>query len=205
MAGQSSEAKFRVRPFRFSCLERPDDLQSVGAAIQVGTALWDGGCNSIIPVFQNRASRYCEEGWPGPNARSFLEEMIDAFDPDFFVPMTHDLATVASSVVGQRVVTGEQIFPAGEDDDAIRFGVSVSELFAHLYERRFQFVERHPLKVLTPKAADASFARLIACSFGEFPTTQRLAILGEAYQEEAQSIISDALAAVPERGQGRVA
>lgn len=55
--------------------------------------------------------------------------MIDAFEPDFLVPMTDDLTAAAtSSVASNRVVPPKEIFSEVEDDDPIALGVSAWEV-----------------------------------------------------------------------------
>lgn len=178
----STEARFRVRPLRLSFLVHPNDLESVREAIQISTALWGGRFNSIIPVFRRSPARYKDQWIGGPSASKFLEGMIDAFEPDFVVPMTADLTPAASSVIDPgRVVLPTQIFSQSDEDEPITLGVSTWEVFAHLYEEQFQFVLRHPPKVIIPKATDPRFSALTAAVFGEFPTSDRLKFLAESY------------------------
>jgi hypothetical protein len=172
MQTQISDAKFRIRPLRLAFLVEPDDLAAVRKVFRISTALWGGRYNAILPVFRRAPSRYAEQWVPGPSAREFLSGMVAAFEPDFLVPMRDELmATAKGCIAENRIVGPTEILRPGEneDEDPIGMGVSVRELFAHLYEKQFQFVRRHPPTVILPKT-DRRFESLIACTFGEFPS-----------------------------------
>ena len=185
MQTQISDAKFRIRPLRLAFLVEPDDLAAVRKVFRISTALWGGRYNAILPVFRRAPSRYAEQWVPGPSAREFLSGMVAAFEPDFLVPMRDELmATAKGCIAENRIVGPMEILRPGEneDEDPIGMGVSVRELFAHLYEKQFQFVRRHPPTVILPKT-DRRFESLIACTFGEFPSDQRHEFLRKAYVE----------------------
>src|SRR5437588_1904718 len=78
--------EIKLRPLRLAFLVDPSDTTAVTEAIQTCSFLWGGSFNPIIPVYRrfSKRERFVYQGTP---RRSVVAGFIEAFDPDFIVPV----------------------------------------------------------------------------------------------------------------------
>ncbi len=70
-----------------------------------------------------------------------------------------------------------------QNDGPVGIGLSVIDLYRHLYNREYQFVRKHPVKVVHPIPRMGKFGTFVAACFGGFPTAEGLDFFKHAYQE----------------------
>ena len=78
----------KLRPIKLGFLVNPNDKKSLMRAIEINSMLWGGSYNPIIPTFKKIPASWKKnhEGF-GYNAKKIQMGYVDAFDPDFLVPL----------------------------------------------------------------------------------------------------------------------
>jgi len=166
-------ASVRIRPIRFGFVVDPGDLPTLRKVFQVNTVLWGGVYNFIIPAFRRVPARYRERYGKNASAKTMVNGLVDAFQPDFLVETKHG-AAAGLVFDGNRIISMEQL-TSRDDRGRCAFGIDVRSLCADLYRDTYRFVQRHPLKVVVPHPTVRRYDMLFAAAFGEFPSEGPLA------------------------------
>ena len=78
----------KLRPIKLGFLVNPNDKKALIRAIEINSMLWGGSYNPIIPAFKKIPASWKKnhEGF-GYNGKKIQMGYVDAFDPDFLVPL----------------------------------------------------------------------------------------------------------------------
>ena len=168
----------RLRPIRLTFLVNKDDKKTLREVFRINTCLWGGVHNLIIPFFKKTPKNWEDRRFRPPSASSVLKGYLDSFDPDYVV--VKDKKGLSDTLFDkERLLSFEEVLNI-KDDYPISFGVDVTDLYWHLYDKEFKFERRHPIKVFYPKPAK-EISLLSACCFGEFPTSKEMGHVKKNY------------------------
>lgn len=169
----TEKASIRVRPLRFGFVVDPRDSVILRQVLQVNTCLWGGIYNYIIPGFKKTPARYRERYLQIPSAINFIDGLVEAFQPDFLVETASGITKEIRFDSG-RVISLDALMST---DNAGRrsYGIDLRSVCAALYEDSFRFVQRHPPKVLLPRAPTRRYELLFAATFGDIPQSPQFA------------------------------
>jgi hypothetical protein len=180
-ARRTVSLQMRLRPLRLAFLVRPDDDDAIRAAIEVNTVRWGGQFNALVPVFRRTPSWWGDACGDRSPANSIVRGYIEAFEPDYVVETRKGLGEGLDVEEG-FLLSMEDVL-SSERDDSVGFGISVMELYRHLYHREFQFVRRDPGVIAVPQQADPSMAPFVAAVFGGFPRARKVGYFESGYRE----------------------
>lgn len=171
-------AKIKLRPTRIGFLVRPADRQSLEMIFQVNTALWGGVFNPIIPVF-SRPPKAWRNDHRNNSKCTASQGYIRYFEPDVYVEAEAGLAEkvglpaeVWRKENSRSRIADLQEFSKlsehGRANNAI-FGMTVSEIFQHTYDKERKFVLRsdHLDRFLTYTGSEYPLAS--KAIFGSYP------------------------------------
>jgi hypothetical protein len=172
-----------LRPIRLAFLVEPGDSKTLQRVFEINTCLWGGRFNGVIPVFQ-RTPRWWDR-LPGAraSAREIVSGYLAAFEPDFVVATRPGLETTVSVEEGRVIQMDDVLSVSDGGDEHVGYGLNVVGVYRRLYEDRFQFVERHPQKIVVPKAEDGRLDTFVAASLGVFPHPAKLQYFERAYRD----------------------
>jgi len=176
----------RLRPLRLGFLVRPNDRRGLLRIFQVNTCLWGGLFNPIIPCFERVPQWWDRNGFRFETGREILNGYIDSFEPDVLVEAEPGLAT-DSGFDTNRVVQIANVLPKEGDRDRVACGMSVFEIYHHLYKTEFQFTRRHPQTIVDVTSRTRPMKALSACLFGAFPDNAELAYFHRAFTDAFDS------------------
>lgn len=126
---RSITVRLRLRPLRLAFLIPLNDRALLRRALQINTCVWGGRYNPIIPIFSRTPSWWSD--LVKPSARAIVRGYLDAFEPDYVVPMASNLAG-GLNIPEDRVISPTDVLNPASDDSVLH-GVSVIELFGHMY------------------------------------------------------------------------
>ena len=168
----------KLRPIRLAFLVNKEDKQTLRKVFRINSCLWGGVYNPIIPFFKRTPRNWEDRCFRHPSASSILKGYLDAFDPDYLV--AKDKQKLPGSLFDkERLLSFEEVLNI-KDDYPISFGVDVTDLYWHLYDKEFKFERRHPIKVFYPKPSK-EIALLSACCFGDFPNAKEMGYIKKIY------------------------
>lgn len=168
----------KLRPLRLAFLVAKDDKRTLRDAFRINTCLWGGIYNPLIPFFRKTPMNWEDRRFRHPSASSILKGYLDSFDPDYVV--VKDKKMLPDSLFDkERILLFEEVLTSN-DDCPISYGVDVTDLYWHLYDKEFKFERRHPIKVFIPKPSKET-ALLSACYFGEFPSAKAMGYVKKNY------------------------
>jgi len=159
--------EIRARPIKLAFLVRPSDVKAIRSAIQISTFLWGGTYNPIIPVYKHKPKHWEILSSPQLGARDIVIGYLEAFDPDFLVPLgecAHDNWDWSD----RELIKFEQILPDLEYELAPSYGIGLFEILDYLYAKEFKFVRREPLDVIFP-AVSYRDSLFLESFFGALP------------------------------------
>lgn len=175
-------AEVRLRPIRFAFLVRPDDRRRLLEVFHVNTCLWGGKYNGIIPYFSQVPRWWSKDGHGPQSAQQIINDYLDFFEPDFVVEAEPGLATKLG-FADDRIVQLASVLPSAHQSWGEGHGLTVLDLYRHLYRKEFQFARRHEHSIVQTNASDPKFDLFSAGVLGAFPPDKKFAYLGRAFQE----------------------
>lgn len=178
----SISIKIRLRPIRFAFLVRPNDKKQTLEIFRINTCLWGGMFNPIIPYFKRLPAWWERKGYRFENAKQIINGYLDFFEPDFLVEAEKGLAC-GFGFNPKRVLQLNEILHHVGERDWDRYGLSVNDLYGHLYRKEFQFQRRHKHNIIHVKPKEASFTNFVACIFGDFPVQKNLEYFERNYKD----------------------
>ena len=178
----SININIRLRPIRFVFLVRPDDKKRTLDIFRINTCLWGGKYNPVIPFFRRLPTWWERKGSRFENANQVINGYLDFFEPDFIVEAEKGLAS-GLGFDPKRVLQLTDLLEGYGERDSEKYGLSVSDLYSHLYREEFQFVHRHKHNIVLVKAKDKLFENFVACIFGDFPTQKHLKYFERDYTD----------------------
>jgi len=168
----------KLRPIRLAFLVAKEDKRTLREAFCINTCLWGGIYNPIIPFFKKTPKNWEDHRFRHPSASSILKGYLDSFDPDYVV--AKDRKMLSDSLFDkERILLFEEVLTS-KADSPISYGVDVTDLYRHLYDKDFKFERRHPIKVFIPKPSKET-ALLSACYFGDFPSLKEMRYVKKNY------------------------
>jgi hypothetical protein len=171
--------RLRLRPLRFAFLVQPSSEDQILKAIQINTCLWGGRFNAILPYYTRLPLTRHRAGQAPVSARDYVRGYLEAFDPDFVIPLT-DSAPKGIGYDKERILEqGDLLSPAAPHE--AKYGIPATLLYRHLYKKEFRFVRRDPFRVIIPKVSDRSLALFTAARFGNFPDQAGLEVFKKSY------------------------
>ena len=139
----------KLRPIRLAFLVDKDDKRTLRDVFRVNTCLWGGIYNPIIPFFKRTPKNWEDRRFRHPAASSILKGYLDSFDPDYLV--IKDKQKLPEQLFDkERLLSMDDVLNA-KDDNPISFGLDITDLYWHLYDKEFKFERRHPVKFIFPK------------------------------------------------------
>ncbi len=172
----------RLRPIRFAFIVRPDDEKRVFEIFQVNTCLWGGKYNPIVPYFEEVPSWWERNNYNFETAEQIINGYLGFFEPDFVVEAEPGLASRLGFQT-DRVLQLSRILPLQNMSGTGQHGLSVYDLYSHLYRKEFQFTRRHQLDIIDVTPKESTYNGFSACLFGAFPTQSELKYLSEAFTD----------------------
>jgi len=156
----------RLRPIRLAFLVKKDDNRTLREVFRINTCLWGGIYNPIIPFFGKTPNNWDDRRFRHPPASAIIRGYLDSFDPDYVV--VKDKQKMSGFFFDkERLLSFDDIFDT-KNDELLSYGVDVTDLYGHLYNKDFKFERRHPIAVFCPKPS-REISLLVACCFGDFP------------------------------------
>jgi hypothetical protein len=134
-------AKVRIRPIRFVFAVDPKQAGTLERIFEINSLLWGGPYNFLLPLLKRVPSRYKDRSSRPVSAATFMEGLLDAFQPDFLVE-TEPGSTAALRFPRTRVISIEALLDR-DDQSRCRYGVDARSLIAHLYQEDNQGPARH--------------------------------------------------------------
>jgi hypothetical protein len=158
----------RVRPVRFAFCIPPNNDRALTDAITLNSLLWGGHMNPIIPLHKSTPSFWMNEFGETPSTTTILNGFIDAFDPDFIVPIECEVEDLPD--IGDRqVVKYDDLLDGFKQTSTPDWGISLQELLRYFAQNELKFLQRNPIEVLIPKLAE-SFQPFLGAVVGILPT-----------------------------------
>ena len=151
----SGTLTIRVRPLRIAFLVDPKDRHALLRAIEVSTFLWGGTFNPIIPVY-TRTPRTWEphRGWRLPQPEEIIAGYLEAFDPDFVVPVG-DCEGREFQVGHREIIKIQELIGNISETHSPRFGVGFLEVLSNFVDKEFKFKRNDDLTLMFPKLPEA--------------------------------------------------
>jgi len=180
----------KLRPIRLAFLVKKEDKKTLREVFRINTCLWGGIYNPIIPFFSKTPRAWESRRSHHPSASTILKGYLDSFDPDYVV--VKDKQQISDSLFDKgRLLSFDDVLNI-KIDEPISFGVDVTDLYGHLYNKDFKFERRHPIKVFCPKPT-REVSLLAACCFGEFPIAKEIAYIKKNYSHcfNAKDLVID--------------
>ena len=165
----SGTLTIRVRPLRIAFLVDPKDRHALLRAIEVSTFLWGGTFNPIIPVY-TRTPRTWEphRGWRLPQPEEIIAGYLEAFDPDFVVPVG-DCEGREFQVGHREIIKIQELIGNISETHSPRFGVGFLEVLSNFVDKEFKFKRNDDLTLMFPKLPEA-YGLFLASVFGKLPS-----------------------------------
>jgi len=137
----------KLRPIKLGFLVNPTDKKALTRAIEINSMLWGGSYNPIIPVFQRLPASWKKnhEGY-GFNAKKIQTGYVEAFDPDFLVPLGK-CKGLDFSYLKREIVNENDIDSKAKEEGTIGYGVGIFEVLQDFYDKEIKFVRKYPLKL----------------------------------------------------------
>lgn len=168
----------KLRPIRLAFLVQKDDNRTLREVFRINTCLWGGIYNPIIPFFKKTPRNWENRRLRHPPASAIIRGYLDSFDPDYVV--VKDKQKISDFIFDkERLLSFDDVLNI-KDDEPISFGVDVTNLYWHLYDKDFKFERRHPIKVFCPKPSK-EISLLASCCFGEFPNAKEMDYVKKNY------------------------
>jgi len=168
----------KLRPIRLAFLVTKEDKKTLREVFRINTCLWGGIYNPIIPFFRKTPQNWEDRRLRNPSASSIIKGYLDSFDSDYIV--VKDKKMLPDSLFDkERLLLFEEVL-SGKDNSPISYGVDVTDLYWHLYNKEFKFERRHPIRVFIPKPSKET-ALLSACYFGDFPSLKEMSYIKKNY------------------------
>lgn len=164
----SGTVTIRVRPLRVGFLVDPADRAGLYRAIELGTFLWGGSYNPIIPAYRRTPAK-----WESHRVRhlplpsDIVGGYLTGFDPDLVVPV--GICASRTFQVGNRdIVKADDLIGDLKDSASPRYGIGLIELLNDFIEKELKYKRNDDLQVVFPELPRA-YGLFLASVFGVLP------------------------------------
>lgn len=176
-------ATIRVRPIRFAFLVDPADRQALYRAIELGTLLWGGSYNPIIPVYQRTPSKWESHRFGRlPQPADIISGYLNGFDPDFVVPVGR-CANNTYETGNREIIQESDLLGDIKKTATPCYGIGLIELLKDILEKELKYKRNDDFHIAIPDMP-RSYRTFLASVFGVLP-------------EEAQSLVDSAISRTP--------
>jgi hypothetical protein len=192
-------ANIRLRPVRIGFLVRPTDLASIKEIMRYCVAVWGGVYNPIIPVFRVPPKAWTNQPFDRVRGLGVAKGYVRFFEPDVYVEAENGLLERAGlGAIRERhpiypdvLALADLLKPEKHRDFAEpAFGLSITDVQAHLYREDQQFTKRDRRENIIVKSETGSgLAELI---FGVFPSQTHVGYIAKGYDDVFQPTKLDA-------------
>ncbi len=142
-------ANVKLRPLKFAFLVNPNDSKSLARALELNASLWGGSYNPIIPTFNRIPAVWRKRGDVfGHTGKTILKGYIDAFNPDFLVPLG-DCKKMKLDDFGRDVVDDKNL-EVNTADGTPNYGVGIFEVLKGFFDKELKFKRRYPINFIFP-------------------------------------------------------
>lgn len=135
-----------LRPLKFAFLVHPRDRRGLREAIELNTVLWGGQFNPIVPTYKRLPAVWRGTGRV-TTARDAFTGYIEAFDPDYVVPIGK-IAKPPFPVGHRTVLSKNELLGEFEETGRIGYGIGLFDILRHFVEKELKFERRVPLRVV---------------------------------------------------------
>lgn len=186
-------AEILLRPTRIGFLTSPTDLAAVQAIMRACTCLWGGVFNPIIPVFKRAPKEWRPEIYQRFKGAEVAKGYVRFFEPDVYVETQKGLLEEAGlgafrkkHALRKQVITMKEFLEPEQDRDwgEPAFGLSISDVLAHIHKTEQQFVRRDKQECLYVSADRGNCAT--DAMFGIYPARSAVKYIERAYQDVYQ-------------------
>jgi hypothetical protein len=171
----------RLRPIRLGFLLDPRDRASVLRAIRINSFLWGGQYNPLIPVSRRFPARKRASDLRPSTPLDLAQGYIDAFDPDYLVPVGRTYTGLISAQHRHAVEIGK-ILETIHEDRTPQYGIGLFELLDQFIGEELRFVRTHPFRFIIPSSSRAD-ALFVGALFGLVPE-EAAEIFSSSYEPE---------------------
>src|SRR5580704_1797511 len=192
-------ANIRLRPVRIGFLVRPTDLASIKEIMRYCAAVWGGVYNPIIPVFHTPPKAWTSQPFDRVRGLGVAKGYVRFFEPDVYVEAENGLLERAGlGAIRERhaiypgvLALADLLKPEKYHDFAEpAFGLSITDVQAHLYREVQQFSKRDRRENIIVKPETGSgIAELM---FGVFPTQAPVGYIAKGFDDVFQPTKLDA-------------
>ncbi|MES2134877.1 MAG: hypothetical protein V4449_01380 [Patescibacteria group bacterium] len=139
----------KLRPIKIAFLVNPTDTKALAKAIEINSTLWGGTYNPIIPTFEKIPSVWKKEGGAfGHTSRTILKGYIEAFNPDFLVPLGK--AKKLNLKEFRQEIIDEKRLSINLKEGTTGYGISIFEVLQGFFKKEFKFKRRYPINYIFP-------------------------------------------------------
>jgi hypothetical protein len=142
-------ATVKLRPVKVAFLIDPREAKSLLRAIELNSSLWGGGYNPIIPVYKRIPKKLKSiHEFYGHTPKSIVKGYIEAFNPDFLVPIGKAKEFKLENVTQQ--ILEEKSLDINLTDATPDYGAGVFEVLNGFFEKELKFKRKYPHKFIFP-------------------------------------------------------
>jgi len=106
--------------------------------IQINTFLWGGTFNPIIPCFKRVSKGWKDRPFRNPKSKEILAGYLDAYDPDYVVPVG-TCSSRTFDVGNRQVVSSSEILTGVEEDGTPKYGIGLFEILRYSLVKGLNF------------------------------------------------------------------
>jgi hypothetical protein len=154
----------KLRPIKLAFLVDPKDKTALREAIEINTFLWGGSFNPIIPFFKRIPRSWQDRLNKDLNSRQILAGYLDAYDPDYIVPIGK-AADFTYHKGNKKIVAASEILTGVEKEGTPKYGIGLFEIVRYFANKELKFLRREPLDMCLPNLGE-NFDVFMASVFG---------------------------------------
>ena len=136
----------KLRPLKLAFLVNPRDRAAILQAIEINTFLWGGMFNPIIPAFERTTKALQEHPFKSPPIKKIIEGYLDAYDPDYVVPLGK-CSDRTFEIGNRKSIVASDIMSSVEKDGIPNYGVGIFEILQYFINKELKFIRRKPLNI----------------------------------------------------------
>jgi len=136
-----------LRPIKIAFLVNPNDQGALKTAIELNTLLWGGIYNPIIPTYKRRPSHWKKR--TSRKASEILEGYLDAFDPDFVIPLGNYQGQ-SFYTGGRKQISIQDLFLGYGTYSITGYGINIFDVMRHINVTELKYIRKNPLEFQLP-------------------------------------------------------
>lgn len=140
-------------------------------SIELCTCLWGGVLNPILPLDHCPAHTSRIPHCDHVTAAEVVSGFIQTFEPDAIVTTDPTALPKCDLIKRQPIVTLGELLARSRDGDP-HYGVSMTEVYGHMFKQDFRFVSKRERQVFRPDAVPPGFELFAAARWGRLPSVE---------------------------------